>query len=253
MLERFLERIENSRFKNNFIVKGGVLITAMIGVKYRSTNDIDITIKNLQLSIEQVYQIIIEIAKITLNDGISFELTDISNIMDEMEYPGIRVSMNAYLDKIKTPLKIDLSTGDAITPKEIKFDYALLVENRKISIWSYNLETILAEKLQTILSRNILNTRMRDFYDVYILQLLYQDKMSIDILKKACINTCENRGTKHLLCDDKDILNDIANDYNLQKLWEQYQKKYAYAADITYDNIIESITLLLKQIGFMKN
>lgn len=160
MMERFLERLAQSEYRDNFIIKGGILVTAMIGVAHRSTMDIDTSMKNLNLSADDALQVVNQVKDIDLDDGVSFEVKDVSNIMDEMEYPGIRVTMNANVGRLITPLKIDISTGDVITPRAIEFNYDLLLEDRSISLWSYNLETILAEKLQTVLARGILNTRM---------------------------------------------------------------------------------------------
>ena len=206
MMDRFLERLAYSKYRNNFIIKGGVLVTALVGINNRSTNDIDVSIKNQNLSIDDIISIINEIKDINLDDGVKFEINDISNIMDQMEYPGVRVSMNASLDGLLTPLKIDISTGDVITPKEISFDYKLLLEDRYVQLWSYNLETVFAEKLQTILARGILNTRMRDFYDIYILVSLYNSRINKNVLNEAFINTCEKRNTKYVISDNNQIL-----------------------------------------------
>lgn len=157
MMERFLERLAQSEYRDNFIIKGGILVTAMIGVAHRSTMDIDTSMKNLNLSAEDALRVVNRVKDIDLDDGVSFDVKDVSNIMDEMEYPGIRVTMNANVGRLITPLKIDISTGDVITPRAIEFNYDLLLEDRSISLWSYNLETILAEKLQTVLARGILN------------------------------------------------------------------------------------------------
>lgn len=244
MMDRFLERMAYSRYKNNFIIKGGILVTAMVGINNRSTNDIDVSIKNQNLTINDIMLIIDEIKDIDIDDGIKFEINDISNIMDQMEYPGIRVSMNASLDGISTPLKIDISTGDVITPKEISFDYKLLLEDRSIVLFSYNLETILAEKLQTIFERGILNTRMRDFYDVYMLSSIYSDKINKDLLKEAFINTCKERSTDYLIGDNSRILINIENDNNLKSLWQKYQEKFQYAEGVEFLDVIKSIRLL---------
>ena len=184
MMERFLERLAQSEYRDNFIIKGGILVTAMIGVAHRSTMDIDTSMKNLNLSAEDALRVVNQVKDIDLDDGVSFDVKDVSNIMDEMEYPGIRVTMNANVGRLITPLKIDISTGDVITPRAIEFNYDLLLEDRSISLWSYNLETILAEKLQTVLARGILNTRMRDFYDIRMLLDTYEDSKS---RKQSCI------------------------------------------------------------------
>ena len=169
MMERFLERVAHSQYAENFVIKGGILVTSMVGVALRSTMDIDTTIRNMNLSKSDVKTFVTEICSINLDDEVSFIIKDISDIMGEMEYPGIRVSLDAVMGKMITPIKIDISTGDVITPRAIEYDYKLLLEDRTIRLWSYNIETILAEKLQTLLSRGILNTRMRDYYDIYTL------------------------------------------------------------------------------------
>ena len=169
MMERFLERVSVSTYRDNFIIKGGMLVTALVGVSLRSTMDIDTSVRNQNLSEEDAKRIITEIKDINLGDGVTFEIKDVSNIMDEMEYPGIRFAMNALMGKLVTPMKIDLSTGDVITPHAVEYEYRLLLEDRTIKLWSYNLETVLAEKYQTILARGLLNTRMRDFYDIRML------------------------------------------------------------------------------------
>ena len=238
MMERFLERLAQSEYRDNFIIKGGILVTAMIGVAHRSTMDIDTSMKNLNLSAEDALRVVNQVKDIDLDDGVSFEVKDVSNIMDEMEYPGIRVTMNANVGRLVTPLKIDVSTGDVITPRAIEFNYDLLLEDRSISLWSYNLETILAEKLQTVLARGILNTRMRDSYDIRMLLDTYEDKVNKAVLKDAFAATCKKRGTDNLQEQAEEIIKIIEADEQLQVLWRAYQKKYSYAADIDYASVI---------------
>ena len=216
MMERFLERLTQSEYRDNFIIKGGILVTAMIGVAHRSTMDIDTSMKNLNLSAEDALRVVNQVKDIDLDDGVSFEVKDVSNIMDEMEYPGIRVTMNANVGRLITPLKIDISTGDVITPRAIEFNYDLLLEDRSIKLWSYNLETILAEKLQTVLARGILNTRMR--------------------------------GTDNLQEQAEEIVKIIEADEQIQVLWRAYQKKYSYAADIDYASVIRGVRKLMDWI-----
>ena len=248
MMERFLERLAQSEYRDNFIIKGGILVTAMIGVAHRSTMDIDTSMKNLNLSAEDALRVVNQVKDIDLNDGVSFEVKDVSNIMDEMEYPGIRVTMNANVGKLITPLKIDISTGDVITPRAIEFNYDLLLEDRSISLWSYNLETILAEKLQTVLARGILNTRMRDFYDIRMLLDTYEDKVDKAVLKDAFAATCKKRGTDHLQEQAEEIIKIIEADEQLQVLWRAYQKKYSYAAEIDYASVINGVRKLMDWI-----
>ncbi len=248
MMERFLERISASNYRDNFIIKGGILVTSLIGVALRSTMDIDTTIKNLNLSDEDIRRIVGEICTIDLQDDVKFQVKQLSQIMDEMDYPGIRVTLNAFLGNMPVPMKIDISTGDVITPREIHHQYKLLLEDRSILLWSYNLETLLSEKLQTVLARGQLNTRMRDFYDLYELSMIYRDKIDTVTFKAAFTATCVKRDTPNLLQDATQVITKIKQDNNLMVLWKSYQKKYIYAANISYDDIMLSLTQLLEII-----
>ena len=248
MMERFLERVANSPYSENFIIKGGILVTSMIGISMRSTMDIDTSIRNLDLSEEEALRIINKISKIDLQDGVTFNVKDVTGIMDDMEYPGIRVTMDAYLGKMITPIKIDISTGDIITPRAIEYDYSLMLEERSIKLWSYNLETIFAEKLQTILARGILNTRMRDFYDVYTLMLRNEERINHEILKQAFEATCNKRNTTDIITAGMQILDIIINDDRLNDLWNSYQQKYLYAGDIPFEAAVKKAIQIYKMM-----
>ncbi|MDO4288733.1 MAG: nucleotidyl transferase AbiEii/AbiGii toxin family protein [Eubacterium sp.] len=248
MMERFLERIACSEYRDNFIIKGGVLVTAMVGVAFRSTMDIDTTVRDHNLSHEDAKRIFEEIKNIDLNDGITFEIKESTTIMDEMEYPGVRFMINAKMEKLITPMKIDISTGDVITPQAIEYQYKLLLEDRSIQLWTYNLETILAEKLQTVLARGILNTRMRDFYDIRTLLMIYEKEIKEDILTQAFKATCSKRGTEKLKDESPTIVTAIETDQRMRTLWELYRKKFLYAAGISYSEAIESLKMLLNKI-----
>ncbi len=248
MMERFLERITYSKYKDDFIVKGGILVTSMIGISMRSTMDIDTTIRNFDLTKEETTKIINEIKDISLDDHIEFILNDVSDIMDDMEYPGIRIHMDAKLENLVVPIKIDISTGDVITPGEVRYDYPLLLEDKSIQLWSYNLETILAEKIQTILSRGLLNTRMRDFYDVTTLFNRYKDLINYNDLSLAFDRTCRKRETLSLLEHYEEILSSISEDSILQNLWKNYCRKYKYASHIKFSTNIEILKHLMNQI-----
>lgn len=248
MMERFLERVSNSKYKDNFIIKGGMLVTAMVGVANRSTMDIDTSIKNQNLSAEDVRRIVDEMKDIDLGDGVTFEIKEVSSIMDEMEYPGIRFTMNAIMGKLITPMKIDISTGDVITPRAIEYPYKSLLDDRSIRLWSYNLETILAEKLQTVLARGLLNTRMRDFYDIRTLLSIYEQEIDENVLKDAFKATCKKRETENLKAEGSQIITAIEGDVQLHNLWKSYQKKYPYATDISYEDIMESTKSLFDKI-----
>ena len=248
MMERFLERVAVSKYKDNFIIKGGILVTAMVGVALRATMDIDTSIKNQNLSEEDAKRIVDEIKSIDIGDGVQFEIKEVSHIMDEMEYPGIRFTMNAIMGKLVTPMKIDISTGDVITPQAIEYRYKLLLDDRTICLWSYNLETILAEKLQTVLARGLLNTRMRDFYDIRILLSRYEQDIDESVLRKAFDATCKKRSTESLKAEAPQILKAIETDEQLHAMWQSYQKKYPYAADIAFGEVLDSTRALCNRI-----
>lgn len=252
MMERFLERIRYSKYKDDFIIKGGILVTSMIGITMRSTMDIDTTIRNFDLTKEETTKIISEIKDIVLDDHIEFVLKDVLDVMDNMEYPGLRVHIDEKLEELVVPIKIDISTGDVITPNEIKYEYPLLLEERTIQLWSYNLETLLAEKIQTILSRGVLNTRMRDFYDVTTLFGCYRESIDYDDLFLAFIETCTKRKTNSLLQDSKGIILSISQDSTLQRLWKRYTQKYKYASCIEFSTNIETLNYLIDKIFLRK-
>ena len=244
MMERLLERVSVSNFRSNFIIKGGLLVTALVGVSLRSTMDIDTSLKDLNLSEDDAKRIIAEIKDIDIGDGVMFKIKDTESIMDEMEYPGIRITMDAIMGELVTPIKVDISTGDIITPLPVEYRYKLLLEDRYINLLSYNLETVLAEKIQTVLARGVLNTRMRDFYDIRTLFLMYGDKLDSAILKSAFNATCTKRGTINLMKDITEIIPSIEADNHLRFLWTAYQRKYSYASDMSYEAVIDSLKSL---------
>ena len=248
MMERLLERISVSNYRNNFLIKGGLLVTALVGVSLRSTMDIDTSLKNFNLSENDAKRIITEIKDIDIGDGVTFEIKDSLSIMDEMEYPGIRITMNAIMGKLVTPIKIDISTGDIVTPHPIEYRYKLLLEDRYINLQSYNLETVLAEKIQTVLARGVLNTRMRDFYDIRTLFLMYGDQIDTDTLKSAFNATCTNRGTHNLVQNAPEIISNIESDEHLRSLWVSYQRKFPYASDMSYGSVIDSLKVLREKM-----
>ena len=251
MMERFLERISLSEYKNQFILKGGMLVAAMVGLDARATMDLDATIKGTNVSVEDVEMIISQIISIPLDDGISFRIKRISEIMEEADYPGVRVSMETKFDGVITPLKIDISTGDIITPREIKYNFNLMLKNRTIEVWAYNLETVLAEKLETVISRNVTNTRMRDFYDIYILQKLYGEQLSKDVLWDALVATAKKRETlEQIETEDIDeVFDEIQSSSVMENLWKAYQRNYSYSADIPWHTIMKSIRTLYEIIS----
>ena len=244
MMERFLERISLSEYRDKFILKGGMLVAAMVGLDARSTMDLDATIKGANVNVEDIENLISSIVTVPIDDGVKFQLKSISEIMDEAEYPGIRVSMSTTFDGVVTPLKIDISTGDAITPREVRYSFKLMLEDRSIDIWAYNLETVLAEKLETIITRTTTNTRMRDFYDIYILEQLHGTTLNPKILHDALLATAHKRGSEKYLNQAEEVFDEVENDSVMQKLWEAYRKKFSYAFDLEWDVIMKAIRRL---------
>ena len=253
MMERFLERISLSEYRDKFILKGGMLVAAMVGLDARSTMDLDAKVDAcgiscpgpiMKLKKEDIENLISSIVTVPIDDGVKFQLKSISEIMDEAEYPGIRVSMSTTFDGVVTPLKIDISTGDAITPREVRYSFKLMLEDRSIDIWAYNLETVLAEKLETIITRTTTNTRMRDFYDIYILEQLHGTTLNPKILHDALLATAHKRGSEKYLNQAEEVFDEVENDSVMQKLWEAYRKKFSYASDLEWDVIMKVIRRL---------
>ena len=239
MMERFLERVSSSKYNGSFILKGGMLVAAFVGVEARATMDIDTTIKGIPVTMVDMERTITEISNIDLDDNVKFRIKRVSEIMDEAEYSGIRFSMDAVLDGAVIPLKIDISTGDVITPREIAYSYKLMFEDRTIPIMTYPIETVLAEKLETVISRSITNTRMRDFYDIHI--LLKSQNINADILALALERTAKKRGNFSLLENAESVLKIVKSDEDMKRLWNIYQKKFKYAGEYTWDEVIHSV------------
>lgn len=239
MMERFLERVSSSKYNGSFILKGGMLVAAFVGVEARATMDIDTTIKGIPVTMVDMEHTIAEISNIDLEDNVKFRIKKVSEIMDEAEYSGIRFSMDALLDGAVIPLKIDISTGDVITPREIAYSYKLMFEDRTIPIMTYPIETVLAEKLETVISRSITNTRMRDFYDIHI--LLKSQNIDADILALALERTAKKRGNFNLLENAESVLKVVKSDEDMKRLWDIYQKKFKYAGEYTWDEVIQSV------------
>ena len=244
MMERFLERISLSEYRDKFILKGGMRVAAMVGLDARSTMDLDATIKGATVGVEEVENIMADIVSTPIEDGVVFRVKRISEIMDEAEYPGIRVSMETEFDRVITPLKIDISTGDAITPHEVRYSFKLMLEDRAIDVWAYNLETVLAEKLETVIARATTNTRMRDFYDMHILQELHGSSIVPTDFYNALLATARKRGTEKYLADAPVVFDEVENSVVMDKLWTAYRKKFSYAAELSWHTVMDSVRKL---------
>jgi len=243
MLERLLERIFVSEYKWMFILKGGMLISAIVGLDSRTTMDMDVTIKGEDFSKENLLSIFERILKVPIPDDVKFILKGIEEIREESEYGGYRISIEIAYETVVVPLKIDVSTGDIITPKEVLYSFDLLFEDRNIEILAYNLETVLAGKFETIISRGILNTRARDFYDIYILTTLQEKNINKNDFKNALTSTATKRETLEKINDSLSIIEEIKEDKTIQGIWKAYTKRFVSANDIAFE---ESIAALIK-------
>ncbi|WP_407400392.1 nucleotidyl transferase AbiEii/AbiGii toxin family protein [Anaerovibrio sp.] len=247
MLERLLERMSKSKYANNFIIKGGFLLSSIVGLSSRATMDLDTTIKGFTLTKEALNEIITEICQIKIDDDITFELLRIDDIRQTDDYPGLRAYLDANYAPMKVPLTIDVTTGDVITPNEVEFYFASMFDDTKILMLAYTLETVLAEKIETILSRGIANTRPRDYYDVYILYKTKSADIDPVLLKEALNGTLKKRNSENALNDYKIILDNLAGSQELQRIWKKYRKSYSYAFNIEYQDTCDAVRDLIER------
>lgn len=248
MLERLLERMSLSPYKKNFILKGGFLISAIVGLDTRATMDLDMTIKGFTLTHEEIGKIFTEICSVQISDDVQFELVSSSDIRETDDYPGIRVALKAKYPPISVPLTVDVTTGDMITPREIEHTFPMMFDDRTLNILTYNLETVLAEKLETVLSRNIANTRPRDYYDIHILYSLHGRECDKMTLRRALERTVQKRGSGMILTDYPEIMKEICESETLRKLWEKYSQEYEYAKGYSFEDTCNSIQTIMDAI-----
>ena len=243
MLERLLERISISKYKDNFILKGGMLISAMLGIDSRTTMDMDTTIKGFPLTKDNITNIMDEICNIEIDDNVTLKINKVELIREDDDYGGYRITFETkYNNEMPVIIKIDITTGDKITYKEIEYSFTLMLEDRKIQIWSYNVETIIAEKFEAIVKRGVLSTRIRDYYDVYMLINTQNKIIDKKTLKDAIILTAQHRGTSEIIKDWKKIVEKIANDSKMRQQWKRYQKDNFYAEEIASKDLINAIS-----------
>ena len=247
MFERMLERISKSKYNENFILKGGLLLSAIFGINNRSTQDMDTTIKGIDISKENMEKILKEILSIDLKDGIKFEYVSVEDIREDDYYGGNKYNLIGHFENLKIRLSVDVSTGDMITPRELDYEYPMLFENRKIHIYTYNNETILAEKIETILHRGIYNSRMKDYYDVYMFLTEFKDTIDKKIFNLALENTFSKRNSTEMLADYKQILEEIKNYERIKNQWNTYARKNIYANGIEFEDIINKIEEFLDE------
>ncbi len=244
--EHVLLRLEKSKYKNNIILKGGVLLSSIIGEDLRTTKDIDATLKSMPLDIENIKKIFEEILFIDIKDNVFFEIVSIKDIRQEDEYGGFKINVKGIFDKIRTNFFIEITTGDMVTPREIKYKYNTIFENKKISIMAYNVETIIAEKFESIISKNITTTRAKDFYDLYMLMCKCKNEINKDILIKAVKNTFYRRNKEYNIEKFKEIQNLIENSEILNKRYILYQEKLEYTKAVSYEKTIKAIKKIIK-------
>ena len=240
LMERLLERVSLSKYRDNFVLKGGLLVSSLVGVDMRSTMDVDTTVKSLPMNKKSVQKILEEIMAIEVEDGVSFRISKVQDIMEGHEYEGLRFMIECSMERLKQTIKIDISTGDEITPGAIAYKLPLIIEDRSIDLWAYNLETILAEKLETLMVRGEANTRMRDFYDIHV--LIQQDTVTVDrdTLKAAFYATCKNRGSTEQIGTINDVITKIAGDETMKQQWDNYRKTNYYVGTLEWDDVIGS-------------
>ncbi|WP_455161412.1 nucleotidyl transferase AbiEii/AbiGii toxin family protein [Streptococcus timonensis] len=247
LIEQVLKLISTSSYRDSFIVKGGYLIGQMIGLDKRTTMDLDVTLKGTEMSKENLIHIFEEIL-CSKTDGFSFSVDKLEPIRQDDEYGGFSLKLNATFDTLKEVVFIDITTGDKITPREITYSMTSIFTNESIKIWTYNLETVLAEKLETIISRGLASTRPRDRYDLFTLYKLRKEEINLEVLKNALENTAEKRKSKDTIYNWEEQVRGIEiSDYQ-KELWIRYQRQFKYAKDISFDNSVQVIREIMKQI-----
>ena len=242
LFEHVLMRLAKSPYRDNFVIKGGFLIASMVGVNERTTMDMDASVCGISMEEDVIIRIVKDILALDIGDGIEFVFDRVEEIREASEYNNYRVLFNAVFGKINNPMKIDITTGDEITPSIIEYSYKTILGNDSIDIKAYNLQTILAEKYETIIRRNIGNTRARDFYDLYVLYILNKENLDYIQLSEAVKNTAKNRNSFDDILEARDIIEDISNEDSLKTIWKNYQEEYTFSRNIDYDSLIECLT-----------
>ena len=249
LFERVLERLANSTYKDNFILKGGLLISSMIGVSERTTMDMDTTVRGIQMEEDEIVKAVKEIISLDVDDGINFEYESIEPIREDDAYNNFRVHLRAKYGKIDSPMKIDVTTGDVITPAAIQYDFPMLFEDKSVSVMAYTLETILAEKYETILRRNVGTSRARDYYDLHTLFRSRKDEIRPDVLKAAVLHTAKKRDSVKDIEDWQEIIADIKNEPLMQSLWDNYVAENQYIVELSFEEVLKTVEKVALMIG----
>lgn len=246
LFERIIDRLAASSFRDNFILKGGLLISSMIGISERTTMDMDTTVRGIQMEEDEIVSAVKEIIAMDVGDGISFEFQKIEPIREDDAYNNFRVHLRAKYGKIDSPMKIDITTGDIITPAAIRYDFPFVFEEKTVPVMAYTLETVLAEKYETIIRRNIGTTRARDFYDLHTLYRSRKDVVQMDVLRAAVIHTAEKRDSVDDIRDWRDILKDIREEPQLYLLWDNYAADNKYIGDLKFNEVLDAVDEIAK-------
>ncbi len=249
MFERLVERLSVSQYKENFILKGGLLIASMIGIAERTTMDMDTTIQGLPMTEQEMEKVLKEILDIDVGDGICFEFIGMQPIREDDEYNNFCVSISAKYGKMNIPMKIDITTGDKITPRQIDYGYKFMFEEKSVLVKAYTLETIFAEKYETVIRRNIGNTRARDFYDLFVLMKIKKNEIRWDILKEAVLATSEKRGSSEELKEYREIIEEMRESDFLKRIWVKYQEENTYSEGIRFESIIDVVLQIGETLG----
>lgn len=250
LFERVLERLANSEYKNNFILKGGLLISSMIGIGERTTMDMDTTVRGIQMEEDEIVKVIKEILSVDVNDGIVFEYQSIAPIREDDAYNNFRVHLRAKYGKIDSPMKIDVTTGDVITPAAIQYDFPMLFDKKSVTVMAYSLETVLAEKYETIIRRNIGTTRARDYYDLHTLFRSRKSEIRPDVLKAAVLHTAQKRDSVQDIEDWRDIIKDISEEPQMYLLWDNYVAENKYIGELEFHVVLNTVEEVAKLLNF---
>lgn len=241
LFERILERLANSSYRNNFILKGGLLISSMVGISERTTMDMDTTVRGIQMEEDEIVKAVKEIVAVDVSDGIEFEYESIEPIREDDVYNNFRIHLRAKYGKIDSPMKIDVTTGDVVTPAAVQYEFPMLFDEKVIPVLAYTLETILAEKYETIIRRNIGTTRARDYYDLHTLYRSRKEEIRIDILKEAVLHTAKKRESIEDMQDWREIIQDIRNEPQMHLLWNNYVADNKYIGDLQFNEVLDTV------------
>ncbi len=247
LLERLLERLSRSTWRDNIVIKGGVLISSLVGVSSRTTMDLDTTVRGFALTHDSAEKVFRDIMAVKVDDDWEFELDRIEDIRETDDYPGIRVHLKGSYPPMLVPLTVDVTTGDRITPDAVEYSYPLLFGEGEISLMAYPIETVLAEKLETVVSRGVANTRLRDFYDIYVLLGVKRNEINMEILRNALASTCEKRSSQAAIARWADMLDDVAGDAAMLEQWAKYVRKNPYAKGIALQDCCNAAKTLLSE------